>query len=75
MTLKFFLGWKVFFFVVNHCADKKPWCTTPTKGILSETNKNSRGQIKVVNCNFVDWRQSYSRQSHILGIKSCIVHY
>ena len=53
--------------------DKKPWYTTPTKGISSETDKNSRGQIKAVNCNFVDWRQSHSRKSHILGIKSCIV--
>ena len=40
--------------------------------ILSETDKNSRGQIKAVICNFVDWRQAYSRQSHILGIRSFI---
>ena len=40
--------------------------------ILSETDKNSRGQIKAVICNFVDWKQAYSRQSHILGIKSFI---
>ena len=38
--------------------------------ILSKTDKNSRRQIKAVICNFVDWKQAYSRQSHILGIRS-----
>ena len=33
----------LFVYVVNHYADKKPWCTTPTNGILSETDKNSKG--------------------------------
>ena len=42
--------------------------------ILSETDKNSRGQIKAVICNFVDWKQAYSRQSHILGIRSFIAN-
>ena len=64
----------LFVFVVNHCDDKKPWCTAPTKGILFETDKNWRGQIKAVNWIFVDWRQSYSRQSHIRGIKLFIVN-
>ena len=63
----------LFVFVENH-RDKKTWCTASTKGILSVTTKNSRAQIKAVNWNFVDWRQSYSRQSHILGIKSFIVN-
>ena len=63
-----------FVFVVNHCDDTKPWCTAPTKGILSVTDKNSRAHIKEVNWNFVDWRQSFSRQSHIHGIKSFIVN-
>ena len=35
----------LFVFVGNHCDDKKPWCTAPTKIILSETDKNSMGQI------------------------------
>ena len=64
----------LFVFVVNHCDDKKPWCTAPTKGIIFETDKNWRGQIKAVNWIFVDWRQSYSRQSHIRGIKFFIVN-
>ena len=34
-----------FVFVGNHCDDKIPWCTAPTKIILSETNKNSMRQI------------------------------
>ena len=38
--------------------------------ILSETDNNSRGEIKAVLCTFVDWRQAYSRQSHILGVKA-----
>ena len=42
--------------------------------ILSETDKNSRRQIKAVICNFVDWKQVYSRQSHILGIRSFIAN-
>ena len=38
--------------------------------ILSETDNNSRGEIKAVLCTFVDWRQAYSRQSHILGVRA-----
>ena len=37
--------------------------------ILSETDKNSRGEIKAVLCTMIDWKQAYSRQSHILGVK------
>ena len=38
--------------------------------ILSETDKNSRKEIKAVLCTFVDWQQAYSRQSHVLGVQS-----
>ena len=31
--------------------------------ILSETDRNSRKQIRAVLCTFVDWQQAYSRQS------------
>ena len=40
--------------------------------ILSETDKNSRGEVNAILCTFIDWQQAYSRQSHILGIKSFI---
>ena len=40
--------------------------------ILSETDKNTKGEITAVICSFVDWQQAYSRQSHILGIRSFI---
>ena len=38
--------------------------------ILSETDKNSRGEIRAVLCTFIDWKQAYSRQSHILGVQA-----
>ena len=38
--------------------------------ILSETDRNSRGEIKAVLCTLIDWKQAYSRQSHILGVQS-----
>ena len=38
--------------------------------ILSETDINSRKQIRAVLCTFVDWQQAYSRQSHVLGVRS-----
>ena len=38
--------------------------------ILAETDNNSRGEIKAVLCTFLDWKEAYSRQSHILGVKS-----
>ena len=40
--------------------------------ILSETDKNKKGEIKAVLCTFIDWKEAYSRQSHILGVKSFI---
>ena len=40
--------------------------------ILSETDKNQKGEIKAVLCTFIDWKEAYSRQSHILGVKSFI---
>ena len=42
--------------------------------ILSETDKNSRGEVNAILCTFIDWQQAYSRQSHILGIKSFIAN-
>ena len=38
--------------------------------ILSETDNNSRGEINAVLCTFLDWKEAYSRQSHILGVRS-----
>ena len=37
--------------------------------ILSETDNNKKGKIKAVLCTFTDWKEAYSRQSHILGVK------
>ena len=42
--------------------------------IHSETDGNSRGDVKAVLATFIDWQESYSRQSHILGVKSCIAN-
>jgi hypothetical protein len=42
--------------------------------ILSETDGNSRGEIKAVLALFIDWQEAYSRQSHILGVKSFIAN-
>ena len=42
--------------------------------ILSETDKNSRGEISAVLCTFIDWKQAYSRQSHILGVRSFLTN-
>ena len=38
--------------------------------ILSETDRNSRGKVNAILCTFIDWKQAYSRQSHILGGQS-----
>ena len=38
--------------------------------ILSETDNNSRGENRAVLYTFIDWKQAYSRHSHILGVKS-----
>ena len=40
--------------------------------ILSETDGNSWGDIKAVLATFIDWKQAYSHQSHILGVRSFI---
>ena len=42
--------------------------------VLSETDANLRGQIKAVLATFIDWQEAYSRQSHILGVKSFIAN-
>ena len=66
----------LFVFVVNHCDDKKPWCTAPPKvyylkrtrtqgDILLRKPLKKRKQSKY-------WSQSYFRKSHFLGIKSFI---
>ena len=38
--------------------------------ILSETDRNTKEEIRAVICTLVDWKQAYSRQSHILGVRS-----
>ena len=38
--------------------------------ILASVDNNSRHEINAVLCSFVDWRQAYSRQCHLLGIQS-----
>ena len=40
--------------------------------ILSETDRNSRGEVRAVLCTFIDWKEAYSRQSHVLGMRSFI---
>ena len=40
--------------------------------ILSNLDRNSRGEVNAVLCTFVDWKQAYSRQCHTLGIESFI---
>ena len=42
--------------------------------ILSETDDNSRADAKAVLATFIDWQEAYSRQSHILGVKSFIAN-
>ena len=42
--------------------------------ILSETDGNSRGEIKAILATFIDWQEAYSRQSHILGVRSFIAN-
>ena len=38
--------------------------------MLEAVDNNKRNKINAVLCTFVDWRQAYSRQCHILGNKS-----
>ena len=40
--------------------------------ILSNVDKNSKGEVNAVLCMFVDWKQAYSRQCHTLGVESFI---
>ena len=40
--------------------------------ILSNLDKNSKGEVNAALCMFVDWKQAYSRQCHTLGVKSFI---
>ena len=38
--------------------------------VISNLDKNSKGEINAVLCMFVDWKQAYSRQCHTLGVQS-----
>ena len=40
--------------------------------ILTNVDRNSRGEVHAVLCTFVDWKQAYSRQCHTLGVESFI---
>ena len=40
--------------------------------IVTNVDKNSRGEINAVLATFVDWESAYSRQDHTLGIQSFI---
>ena len=40
--------------------------------IVTSLEQNSKGEINAVLCMFIDWKQAYSRQCHILGVKSFI---
>ena len=42
--------------------------------ILSETDSNSKGKIKAILATFINWKEAYSRQYHILGVKSFIAN-
>ena len=38
--------------------------------IVSNVDRNSKGEVNAVLCMFVDWKQAYSRQCHTLGVES-----
>ena len=38
--------------------------------IVSNIDKNCKGEINAALCMFIDWKQAYSRQCHTLGVKS-----
>ena len=38
--------------------------------IVSNVDRNSKGEINAVLCMFIDWKQAYSRQCHTLGVQS-----
>ena len=40
--------------------------------IISSLDRNSKGEVNAILCMFIDWKQAYSRQCHILGVKSFI---
>ena len=40
--------------------------------ILTNVDRNSKGEVNAVLCMFVDWKQAYSRQCHTLGVESSI---
>ena len=40
--------------------------------ILTNVDKNSKGEVNAVLCMFIDWKQAYSRQCHTLGVESFI---
>ena len=40
--------------------------------VVSNVDKNSKGETNAVICMFIDWKQAYSRQCHTLGVKSFI---
>ena len=42
--------------------------------VLTNVDRNSKGEINAVLCMFVDWKQAYSRQCHTLGIQSFIIN-
>ena len=40
--------------------------------IVTNVDRNSKGEVNAVLCMFVDWKQAYSRQCHTLGVQSFI---
>ena len=38
--------------------------------ILSQTDGVTKGETRAVLCTLIDWQEAYSRQSHILGVRS-----
>ena len=40
--------------------------------VISNVDRNSKGEVNAVLCMFVDWKQAYSRQCHTLGVESFI---
>ena len=40
--------------------------------VLTNVDRNTKGEVKAVLCMFIDWKQAYSRQCHTLGVRSFI---
>ena len=40
--------------------------------VLTNVDRNTKGEVKAVLCMFIDWKQAYSRQCHTLGVQSFI---